>query len=297
MKRNWKKYNRSLINRGSITFWFSEDILKNWTPEKKKQRGRPQLFSNQAIIAACILRFTFSISLRMAEGFLRSVLLLLKADIPTPSYTRVCRRMKSLDLSHLKSKRRPTDIVFDSTGLKIYGEGEWKISKHGEDKRKIWKKLHIALCPNSGEIIVNKLTSEKEADCTVLPELLIQCPKSIKRAYGDGGYDTTGCRETLQSNGIEGIIPPRRNAKAHFTDKTKARDEALFIIEGLGGNEAARSIWKKASNYHRRSLVETAFSRWKRLLGGALRHRLMGSQASEVSIKSYILNQMLRTTI
>ncbi len=124
----------------------------------------------------------------------------------------------------------------------------------------------------------------------MLPELLIQCPQSIKRAYGDGEYDTTGCRETLQSNEIEEIIPPKRKAKSHFTDKTKARDETLFIIEDFRENETGRCIWKKASNYHRRSLAETACSRWKRLPRAVLRNRLISSQAPEVSIKSYILN-------
>ena len=292
MKRNWPKYNQTLINRGSITFWFSEDSTQNWIPQQKKVKGRPQKFSDQAILSFCILRFVFSLSLRTTQGFLTSLLQLLKLQLPTPSYSRVCRRMKSLDLSAYCSKRRPTDIVFDSTGLKVFGEGEWKVFKHGKGKRKIWRKLHVAICPNSGEIIVGKLTDVSEADCELLPRMLNECPRTVKRAYGDGAYDTMECRKALQARGIEEIIPPRKNAKPHGLPQTTSRDDAIFIIAGLGGNEVAKGIWKKASGYHKRSLVETSISSWKRVFGDKLCHRNFESQHSEVSIKTFIFNKM-----
>lgn len=201
--------------------------------------------------------------------------------------------MRSIDLSEYRSKRRPTDIVFDSTGLKIFGEGDWKVAKHGLSKSKVWRKLHVGICPRSGEIIIAELTEASVADCKLLPTMLAKCPRSVKKAYGDGAYDTRACREALRLRGIETIIPPRKNGKPGMTEATAARDEALFIIAGFGNTETSRKIWKIASEYHKRSLVETGFSRWKRLLGDSLFNKRLDSQRSEVSIKSFILNKHL----
>lgn len=47
--RNWTQYNRSLIKRGSISVWFSDDAIKNWSAEPKGMRGRPPVYSDQVL--------------------------------------------------------------------------------------------------------------------------------------------------------------------------------------------------------------------------------------------------------
>ena len=141
-KSNWCQYNKSLINRGSITFWFSEDSIKNWKAKKdKKHFGRPFLYSDSAILAACTVRYVYNLPLRALEGFLNSIFSILRLPLSAPSYTQICRRAQLLPLpSQLKSKKLLTDLVFDASGLKVYGEGEWKIKTHGTSKRRGWRK-------------------------------------------------------------------------------------------------------------------------------------------------------------
>lgn len=152
--KNWSEYNTSLIARGSLTVWVDDDIAEKWQASNKEKRtGHPLVYSDEAILMALTIRFVYNLPLRALEGFLGSVLTILGLSLKVPCYTQICRRAKNLEkaLNRL-SKRRPTDIVFDSTGLKVYGEGEWKVRIHGTSKRRTWRKLHIAMDPNSGEI-------------------------------------------------------------------------------------------------------------------------------------------------
>ena len=96
--------------------------------------------------------------------------------------------------------------------MKVYGEGEWKVRQHGISKRRTWRKLHLAVCPNSHESIFELLTDHTVADCEVSPELLDAMPRSVKRTYGDGAYDTERCYAANQRHGAIPIIPPNRNA-------------------------------------------------------------------------------------
>lgn len=130
---NWSKYNKSLIQRGSINFWFSEDAISKW--QHTNEKGRPQEYSDDAILCSLLVRTVYHLSLRALEGFLSSLVALLGHSINIPSYSQICRRSKVLKKVLKKlSNRRPHDIVFDSTGLKVYGEGEWNVKQHGNDE-------------------------------------------------------------------------------------------------------------------------------------------------------------------
>jgi len=177
--RNWNDYNKSLIQRGSITVWFSEDYIKKWTaPKEIGKKGGPKLYSGQscpsgqemyksgrglypshlnfektpplregspnaskrreddAIVTALIIRSVFHLPLRALEGFLSSLVMILSVGLPIPSYTQICRRAKLLGQELKKlSRKNVTNIVIDSTGLKVYGEGEWKVRQHGISKK------------------------------------------------------------------------------------------------------------------------------------------------------------------
>jgi Transposase DDE domain len=247
--RNWSQYNKSLIQRGSLTVWLSEDAVKKWLALRGNgKKGRPELYSDDAILTALMIRFVFHLPLRALQGFLTSLIMLLSAGLPVPSYTQICRRAKTLGQELKKlSRRNITDIVIDSTGLKVYGEGEWKVRQHGFSKRRTWKKVHLAVCPDSHEILLEVLTDNKVADCTVYPKFLEALPKSVKRTFGDGAYDTEGCYGANLKHGSTSIIPPDRNAvfRKEASPAMEARNNNLLEIMGLGGDDRARKLWKK----------------------------------------------------
>lgn len=295
---NWSDYNKSLIQRGSITIWLSEDSIKKWMASNKEiKRGRPRIYSDDAIMAALMIRSVFHLPLRSLEGFLISIVGIMQAKLPIPSYTQICRRSKSLGQKLEKlSTRNVTDLVIDSTGLKVYGEGEWKVRKHGYTKRRTWRKLHLAVCPDSNEILFEMLTDNSVADCDIYPEFLNAAPKSVKRSYGDGAYDTEGCYKANNEHGIIPIIPPQRNAvfRENAPPHLGYRNWAYLEILGLGGDDLAKKIWKKLKNYHCRSLAETAMFRVKQLFGNNLRSRLLETQKAESRAKCEALNVMTR---
>jgi Transposase DDE domain len=239
---NWSQYNRSLVNRGSITFWFSEEAISKWlSTAHTEEKGRPQIYSDDAILCALLLRTVYHMPLRALEGFLRSLVDLMRLDIPVPSYAQICRRAAFLDQVLQKlSNKRPCDIVFDSTGLKVYGEGEWKVRQHGASKRRTWRKLHIGMDPDSKEIIVAELTSNSKGsgDGATGKKLIKKVSKSIKRVFGDGAYDGIEFREAVEDLGAEAIIPPPKDAVIHEGTSNPAlqkRNNTLWEIAGLGG--------------------------------------------------------------
>jgi len=295
---NWKEYNKSLIQRGSITVWFSEDAIKQWCAEKEEGRkGHPVIYSDNAILTALMIRSVFHLPLRALQGFLTSLVLLMNIALPIPHYTRICRRAKSLGQELNKLSKNPvTDLVIDSTGLKVYGEGEWKVRQHGYSKRRTWKKVHFAVCPDSNEIVFEVLTENSVGDCKVYPNFLKAAPKTVERTYGDGAYDTEGCYKASAEHGSALITPPQRNAVFHKNAPPymKTRNNAYLEILGLGGDEEARKLWKHLKGYHRRSLAETAMFRFKTIFNNKLKSRGLRNQKAEVYAKSLALNLMTK---
>lgn len=296
---NWSQYNKSLIQCGSITFWFSEEAISKWRATNHTgEKGRPQEYSDHAILCALLIRTVYHLPLRALEGLLLSLASGLKLSIQIPSYSQICRRAKGLGKTLKKlSNRRPHDIVFDSTGLKVYGEGEWKVRQHGASKRRIWRKLHLGMDPDSKEIMVAELigNGSGSGDGQIGKRLMKKAPKNAKRIFGDGAYDGIEFRQEVESIGAEPIIPPPRNAVIHpdTTDAAiKKRNDAVCEISGLGGDDAARKLWKILKGYHRRSLAEITMYRIKQLTGGNLRSREWERQCLEGYIKCLVINKM-----
>ena len=138
--RNWPEYNRSLVNRGNVNLWISDDALGKWVLPNVGDRGRPRMYSSEVILCALMLKGIYHLPLRALEGFLQSLILLIGVCVPVPCYTQICRRAVELgqNIQRLSRKNNITDIVIDSTGLKVFGEGEWKVRQHGKSKRRTW---------------------------------------------------------------------------------------------------------------------------------------------------------------
>jgi len=294
--RNWSEYNKSLKKRGSITFWLSPDAVEKWLSDGTSKRGRPEIYSDDAILCALIIKSVYHLPYRGLVGFLETLMLLLGVALPVPCYTRICRRAGKLGKEVAKiSKKQPTDVVIDSTGLKVYGEGEWNASKHGKKKRRTWRKLHLAASPDSHEVILSLLGENSEGDSQGGRKMFKKLPKKVKRVYGDGAYDTSGCYQDLKEQKIKPIIPPQKNGVRHDLKKEpwmRDRNRALEAIKGLGGDEEGRKIWKKLAGYHRRSLAETAMYRFKTIFGEKLKTRKLKNQRAEAYAKCLAMNKM-----
>ncbi len=290
-KRDWRKYNRNLVNRGSITLWLEEETLASWI-EKSGKRGRPS-FSKAVIQTGWILKTVYRLPLRALQGFLDSLLKIIKTNLKAPHYSLFCKRAKEAEAVLPKlSNKRPTELAIDSSGLKISGEGEWKVKIHGTEKRRGWIKLHIGVDPHTQDLVVAEITNDKVGDATVLPLLMDRAPKSIKKVLADGAYDTLGCRRYLSSKYIEECIPPQRNGRLRKEQGYEERNTAITLMSFFGGDAEAHSLWKKLTGYHKRSLAETAFSRLKRLFGERLSCKKFSNLKTETLFRCHALNRM-----
>jgi hypothetical protein len=291
--RNWGDYNKSLVKRGSLTLWFDEGSIKKWHKvAKTKKRGRPRKFADIAIQCMLTMKSVFDLPLRSTQGLIESLIELLRLPIEAADYSTVCRRQKHLDISlHKRNKNESIHGVFDSTGLKVFGEGEWKVRQHGYSKRRTWRKLHLGVDEANGEIIASVLTTNDFGDGEVLSNLIEQIDSPLSQASGDGAYDSFDNYDLLHKRGAKITIPPRENAKTRQHGNCKSpplvRDEVIRAIRELG-----RAEWKKKNGYHRRSIAETTMFRFKQIFGDNLDAILFESQAAEAFVKCNILNKM-----
>ncbi len=248
--RNWKEYNRSLINRGNLTIWFSEDAIKSWyqKPQKNKKRGRSLIYSDAYIELALTIRTLFHLPLRATQGFLEGLIFLLGLNLQVSHYSRLSRRAATLDFQLNTQKnagKTPTDLVIDSTGLKIFGEGEWKMRTHGKQKRRTWRKYHVSVNPATHEVTAVELTEANAHDCTVLPALL-STQKNIGAAYADGAYSFKQGFDAIAQSGGTPSIPVRSGTTAVNKNPSPGqvlRNKLLEEIRNAGG----RTAWKKTS--------------------------------------------------
>jgi hypothetical protein len=204
------------------------------------------------ILCCLILGIQYHQPLRQTTGFVGSLLLLMgKGYYAIRDYSTLCRRQHSLNKA--LGKRRKIHIAIDSTGLKVYGEGEWKVRTHGVSKRRTWRKLHIGIDVNTQEIISVSLTGNDEDDAAVAQKMIEGKTKQIKSFRGDGAYDDFSLREKLGTD-IEQNIPPPKDAIIHHGTKKKPLPDYLIprnqAVESI--NQIGRKQWKKDSEYHKR---------------------------------------------
>jgi Transposase DDE domain len=289
--RNWKQYNDALVRRGSLTLWVDREMLRAWRYQGPSQRGAQFRFSDTAIECLLTLRSVYHLTLRATEGFAHSLFGLMDLDLPVPDYTTLCRRAATVRITLPKKATGPLHLVLDSTGLKVYGEGEWKVRQHGSSKRRTWLKLHLAVDPQTHEIQAAMATEPGVTDAETVPALLEQVENPIDRAAGDGAYDRQEVYDALEGRSARAVVPPRRDAKLKRHGNTSGprlvRDENLRRIRKVG-----RAAWKEESGYHERSLAETAMFRMKTIFGDGVASRCPAQQATEVGIRCRALNIM-----
>ena len=291
--QNWSEYDKALVERGSITFWMSDDFEKSWMHTGEKQRGSQFDYSDQAILVMLTVKEVFHLTNRGVEGFVRSIFRMMRINLPVPDHTTLSKRGKDVKVNLPKKADQKLNIVMDSTGLKIYGEGEWKVRQHGVSKRRTWRKLHIGANPEDGEIQAVILTENNISDDVAAEVLLEQIEHEIEKFAADGAYDKRKVYDALNAHspGVKILIPPRKNARIWKHGNTKAerlkRDENLRSIHKHG-----RKAWKKNSGYHVRSLSETVMFRLKTIFGDNLSARLLETQTTQALVRCAALNRM-----
>jgi hypothetical protein len=269
---NWRVYERGLRARGDVTIWFAADALNAWTPPPTGCRGGQPRYSNLAILTALTLRMLFHLPLRQTEGFVASLCRLMRLDLTAPDHTTLSRRNRDVLVPTLRRHDDgPIHLIVDSTGLKIYGAGEWCARKHRKaTERRGWRKLHLGV-DDDGYIVAEGLTGHTVDDADMLPDLLDQVDAPLRRFTGDGAYDTRGVYEAVGEAGcpnVEVVVPPRRSATAspQATGLWTQRTQHIERIAEIG-----RQAWQKETGYRQQARVEGTFRRYKRILGDRLR--------------------------
>jgi hypothetical protein len=223
-----------------------------------------------------------------------SVLTLMGLTISAPDHSTVSRQAETLPVIQPASvPPGPLHVLIDSTGLQVYGAGQWLEAKHGTKPRRKWRKLHPAVDAASGMIVAPTLTDQDADDPSQVGPLLDQIDKPIGQVTADGAYDGSPTYQTIatRSDGIEVVIPPRSTAvPSGEPDPPTQRDSHLVMIA-----EQGRLAWQATTGYGRRSLVETTMGRYKSLIGPRLRARGFAAQQTEAAIGVAVLNRMLAT--
>jgi hypothetical protein len=156
---NWAEYDAALRQRGSLTVWFSEEAITAWRAEPRTTRGGQPHYSALAIRTALTLRAVFRLALRQTEGLIDSILKLLGLDLAVPDHSTLSRRAETLEMARPIARTGPVHLLVDSTGLQLCGAGEWLVEKHGTQRRRSWRKLHIGVDAETGQILASELTT------------------------------------------------------------------------------------------------------------------------------------------
>jgi len=251
---NWPEYERGLRARGDVTIWFSDEAIAAWIPHPNGRRGGQPRYSNLAILTALTLRTVFHLPLRQTEGFVGSLLGLMGLELNAPDHTTLCRRGRDVEVPPLcRDHDGPIHVVVDSTGLKVFGAGEWSCRKHGKRQlRRGWRKLHVGV-HEGGIVVAAELTKSDVDDASVVPKLLESIDVELWRFTGDGAYDQRLVYDNVARAGTEDVVvvvPPRRPAAPdkRAEGAWSQRNSHLERIKQIG-----RRAWVKESAYRPRS--------------------------------------------
>src|SRR5215212_2605779 len=242
---NWREYDASLRQRGSLTVWFSDEAVEAWEAERRTSRGGQPEYSDLAILTALAFKAVFRLAYRQTEGLIGSVFGLLGLDLAVPDHSTLCRRAATLEVPRPKPRgagagaddaaggadggAEPLHLLVDSTGLKLYGAGEWLVEKHGAKRRRSWRKMHLGVDARTGRIVAATLTDRDEDDASQVGPLLDQVADPVASVTADGAYD----QESVYAGGAERVGRDRADA-AGPPPPTHRREGAHGLAESDG---------------------------------------------------------------
>lgn len=286
---NWPEYNEALRRRGSLLVWLDREM--EWLAGPSGRPGRSETYSEATIQFCLSIKVLFGLALRQTMGMVASLLRMAGlGDWPVPDYSTLCRRQGTVTIQ-IPYRRSGGDLnlLVDSTGVKVRGDGEWQVRRHGPSRRRQWRKVHLAMDAATGDICAVEFTSSREGDSPVLPDLLAQIPadQPIGTVTADGAYDTRTCHTAIAERGGAAIIPIRRNGRPWKEDgpAARARNEALRATRHFG-----RAFWKRLTGYHARSRIEAQMRRLKSF-GERIASKDPDRQAAEIHTRIALMNR------
>jgi hypothetical protein len=292
--RDWVAYDSDLRRRGSLTLWITAEAMADWKAAARLSPGGQPYYSDLAIETGLLLRLAFNLPLRQTEGLMASVFELMGISLGVPDHSTLSRRaMKMESISKgCRLPDGPVHLLIDSTGLKVYGAGEWLQEKHKVRARRTWRKLHLAVDTDTGLIMAETLTDNDVGDPSEVGPLLDQIDTEIASVTADGAYDGAPTYATIYGHwqDIEVVIPPPVTAvlSVDAQHNPTRRDQHIATIAAKG-----RLGWQKETNYGRRALVETTMGRYKGIIGPRLRARCPAGQRAEAAAAVAVLNRMM----
>lgn len=299
---NWKSYNQALKNRGDITIWFNDKAIKHWYAKNKGKPGGQKLYSNLAIETAGIIRLVFHLALRQTQGFMMSIVKLMNINLPIPDYTTISRRARKLhcSLSPHQIHKEGTYIIIDGSGLSVYGADEFYRIKKKKMRVKGYRKLHIAINEHH-QIVACELTTLHKNEQPQVPKLLKNIHDHCEYVIADKNYDFRSVYQAIKKyrptrfiravdhDTYNIIIPPRNGAAIRYEEDgyPPSRNDHIRMIADKG-----LMNWQRKLGYGKRSLVEVAFSRYKRIFGKRMKAINFMHQKAEASLACKALNIM-----
>jgi hypothetical protein len=286
---NWSEYNAALRRRGSLLVWLDREM--EWLATGSGRPGRSETYSDAAIQFCLSIKVLFGLALRQTIGMVGSLLRMAGLeDWPVPDFSTLCRRQRTVTIQiPYRRSGGNLNLLVDSTGVKMRGDGEWQVRKHGPGRRRQWRKVHLAMDVATGDIRAVEFTSSQRGDSPVLPDLLEQIPadQPIGTVTADGAYDTRTCHAAIADQGATAIIPIRKNGRAWKEDcpAARARNETLRATQRFG-----RSLWKRLTGYHARSRIEAQMRRLK-AFGERIASRDPDRQAAEIHTRIALMNR------
>ena len=255
--KNWAEYDAALRRRGSLTLWVTPEVVGEWQAARRTTPGGQSIYSELAIETGMILRRAFHLALRQTEGLMGSIFGLLGVSLSALDHSTLSRRANKMT-SFSKGcslPEGPVHLLIDSTGLKVFGAGEWLQEKHGAKARRTWRKLHLALDADTGMVMASTLTGNDVGDPSQVAPLLDQIKATIASVTADGAYDGMPTYDVVAGHGedIRVIIPPHITAvlRDEAGNNPSQRDQHILSIAARG-----RLGWQKETDYGRRALDE-----------------------------------------
>ena len=291
-----------------MSIFISESLIKNGriiVPPKTGKVGRPTKYTDELIEFALTIRELFRLPLRQTTGFVEFLFKVMGIDSSAPDYTTISKRMAVIKVRYQKKANKCNVdsngivLLIDSSGFKVFGEGEWKVRKHGASKRRTWRETHIVINHETRDIVGFTNTTAHTHDNTQLKPLLEQVSlegHKIDTIIGDGAYEAKDNYGLVAKFNASIIAPPHKNATYHYDLKDgkiidipgyEKRNKVIRAIMRAGGIKE----WKSEVGYHRRSLVENAFYRWKTIFGSNLKSRKEATQYTEQCLRAKIINR------
>lgn len=311
----WTKYNQSLVNRGDFTLMINQAVLA--PVEQTSKAGHPKEYSDALILVLASIREFTGLPFRQIIGY--AAMLVGLSGTKIPSYSTLCKRMQKLqvtsNIDQARLSKQGVYLLVDSTGLKLSGEGEWKVKKHGAGKRRSWIKLHVSVDFGSEQILSYVATPDNVIDGVVAPNLLDSAMQKtkVKQLLGDGAYGSHKLYREVEERGVNLLSPPHKNAKLHvkfakthsgrggsggkyanFIDEANWKSQNQYLRDCIhfGWDE-----WKNQVGYHKRSLVETTMWRLKSAFSGRLKSHCKANQQTEIALRISLLNMWTNQTM